>query len=79
MNLKHVPNLLVIWLVKLYQNIVSPWLLPSCRFTPSCSQYALEAFRRFSFLRAMRLTLRRLASCRPGGRYGYDPVPPVEN
>lgn len=67
----------MIMLIRLYQGAVSPWLPPSCRYTPTCSQYAVEAFQRFPFFKALRLTLRRVASCRPGGGWGYDPVPPA--
>jgi len=46
-----------------------------CRFEPSCSEYALCCYERFSFSKATALTVKRLASCRPFGRFGYDPVP----
>lgn len=48
---------------------------PACRFTPSCSQYALEALERFSARSGLALILRRLVRCRPGGPFGFDPVP----
>ena len=62
-------------LVRLYQLCISPLTPPSCRFTPTCSAYALEALRRHGPLRGGWLTLRRLARCHPGGGSGYDPVP----
>lgn len=46
-----------------------------CRFTPTCSQYAVEALTRHGVRRGLRLTLARLARCRPGGPFGLDPVP----
>jgi putative membrane protein insertion efficiency factor len=46
-----------------------------CRFTPTCSQYAVEALERRGVRRGLALTLRRLARCRPGGPFGFDPVP----
>ncbi|MGH9105522.1 MAG: membrane protein insertion efficiency factor YidD, partial [Acidimicrobiales bacterium] len=48
---------------------------PACRFTPSCSQYAQEALGRFGTRRGLPLVARRLARCRPGGPFGFDPVP----
>lgn len=48
---------------------------PACRFTPSCSAFALEALERYGVRRALPLIARRLVRCRPGGPFGYDPVP----
>jgi putative membrane protein insertion efficiency factor len=62
-------------LIKLYQWIVSPWLGPKCRFTPTCSQYGLEAFKKYGLFKGFWLTVRRISRCRPGGGHGYDPVP----
>lgn len=62
-------------LVKFYQLCISPLTPPSCRFTPTCSQYALEALRRHGPVKGLWLTLRRLARCHPWGGNGYDPVP----
>lgn len=58
-----------------YQLFVSPLLLPSCRFLPSCSEYAAEAIERHGARRGSVLALRRLARCHPWGGSGYDPVP----
>ena len=54
---------------------ISPFTPPSCRFTPTCSQYAVEALRKYGPLKGSWLTLRRLARCHPWGGSGYDPVP----
>ena len=62
--------------IRLYQMFISPLLPPSCRFTPSCSQYAIEALRIHGPLRGSWLALRRLLRCHPWGGSGYDPVPP---
>lgn len=64
-----------ILLIKLYQLCISPLTPPSCRFTPTCSQYALEALRKYGPLKGGWLALRRILRCRPGGGSGYDPVP----
>jgi uncharacterized protein len=61
--------------VRAYQLLVSPLLPPSCRFLPSCSDYAIEAIGRHGALRGSGLALRRLARCHPWGGSGYDPVP----
>ena len=67
------------WVVMLpilfYRQFISPLTPPSCRFTPTCSQYALEALRRHGVLRGSWLTIRRLLRCHPWGGSGYDPVP----
>jgi len=62
-------------LIKLYQWIISPWLGPKCRFTPTCSQYGLEAFQKHGVFKGLWLTARRIAKCHPWGGSGYDPVP----
>ena len=62
--------------VRIYQLLISPLLLPSCRFLPSCSDYAIEAIERHGPGRGLGLALWRLARCNPWGGSGYDPVPP---
>lgn len=64
-----------IGLIRLYQWVISPLLPKSCRFLPSCSDYAAEAIARHGALRGGWLTARRLARCHPWGGSGYDPVP----
>ncbi len=62
-------------LVKFYQYCISPFTPPSCRFVPTCSQYAVEALKKYGPLKGGWLTLKRLARCHPWGGSGYDPVP----
>ena len=62
-------------LIRFYQVCISPLLPPTCRFTPTCSQYALEAFRRHGLFKGLYLTVKRLLRCHPWGGSGYDPVP----
>ena len=65
-----------ILLIKIYQYIISPVLGPKCRFTPSCSHYALEALQKYGLIKGGWLAVKRISRCRPGGGHGYDPVDP---
>jgi uncharacterized protein len=69
------PRQILVALIRAYQRFVSPALPPSCRFHPSCSQYALEAVTRYGALRGVWLAVRRLARCHPFHPGGFDPVP----
>jgi putative membrane protein insertion efficiency factor len=64
-----------ILLIKLYQLIVSPWLPDACRYTPTCSQYSIEAFRKYGLFKGFYLSVKRILSCHPWGGHGHDPVP----
>lgn len=64
-----------ILLIRFYQAVISPYLMPSCRFTPSCSAYGIEAISRHGPFRGVWLTLKRIGRCHPWGGSGYDPVP----
>jgi uncharacterized protein len=75
MNLREMPVLLFLGLIRLYQYAISPWLGPSCRFSPSCSSYAAEALKRHGLARGGWLAFRRLLRCNPWHAGGYDPVP----
>ena len=66
---------LMIALVKLYRKFISPIKPPCCRFTPTCSAYALEAFEKRGFFAGLTLTLWRILRCSPFSPAGYDPVP----
>lgn len=61
--------------VKLYQWILSPWLPNSCRYTPTCSHYAIDALKIHGPLKGLFLAIRRILSCHQWGGFGYDPVP----
>lgn len=61
--------------IRAYQLVISPALPPACRFTPTCSQYALEAIRRHGAVRGSLLAVRRLARCHPFNPGGFDAVP----
>ena len=62
-------------LIKLYQLLLSPMLGASCRYTPTCSQYAVEAIRKHGPFKGGWLALKRISRCHPWGGHGHDPVP----
>ena len=62
-------------IIRAYQYVISPYLPPSCRYSSTCSEYAIEAFQRFGVIRGLILSLRRLFSCHPWHCGGHDPVP----
>ena len=66
---------LFLGLVWVYQRFISPLTAPSCRYTPTCSVYAVQAINKYGPWRGGWLALRRIASCHPWGGHGYDPVP----
>ena len=63
-------------LILFYKKCISPWLPPCCRYTPTCSSYAMEAIRIHGALYGSWLTVKRICRCNPWGGHGYDPVPP---
>lgn len=66
---------LLLWAIQGYRRFVSPLFPPTCRYTPSCSQYALEAIQQYGAGRGTWLALRRISRCHPFHEGGYDPVP----
>ena len=70
-----VASLPFIAIIKLYQWIISPILGPKCRFTPTCSNYALEALKKYGIFKGTWLTVKRISRCHPWGGQGPDPVP----
>jgi len=62
-------------LIGLYRYLISPILGPSCRFTPTCSEYAQTAVMRFGVFKGGWISIKRILSCHPWGKSGYDPVP----
>lgn len=71
-------NKLFIYLIKCYQRFISPMLASRCRFYPTCSDYALEAFKEYGATKALYLTLKRLLRCQPFCKGGVDPLPTSE-
>lgn len=66
---------LAILLIKLYQLLLSPYLGRSCRFTPTCSHYAIQSINSYGLVKSFYLIIKRLLKCHPLGPFGYDPVP----
>ena len=65
----------MIWLIGLYRKYISPLKPPCCRFSPTCSAYAIEAFKKRGFYVGLILTIGRICRCNPFFKGGYDPVP----
>ena len=70
-----IPANIAIVFVKFYRKFISPLKPPCCRFTPTCSQYSIEAIQKHGFIKGVILTLYRLARCQPLCKGGHDPVP----
>ena len=66
-------------LIRFYQRVISPAKAPCCRFTPSCSAYAVKAFERHGSIKGFGLTCWRILRCNPACKGGYDPVPPKKD
>ncbi|MEE1885463.1 membrane protein insertion efficiency factor YidD [Pedobacter flavus] len=66
---------ILLGLIKLYQWFISPLLGSNCRFTPTCSQYGLEAIKKHGPFKGFWLTIKRIGRCNPWGSHGHDPVP----
>ncbi len=67
-------SVLVFW-VRAYQYLISPYTPSSCRFVPTCSEYAVEALKKYGPFKGTVLAAKRIARCHPWGESGYDPVP----
>ena len=62
-------------IIRLYQKGISPYLPSTCRYEPTCSQYSIEAIKKFGTFKGFFLTVKRLLRCNPLGGKGYDPIP----
>jgi putative membrane protein insertion efficiency factor len=77
--LKLIFSKLITGSVRFYQLAISPWLGKSCRYTPTCSQYMIEAVNEWGPMKGFWLGIKRIGSCHPWGGEGYDPVPKKNN
>ena len=68
-------KLLIINLIKIYQRFVSPFFPSSCKFSPSCSKYGIEAINKHGIIKGLVLTVKRILKCNPWSKGGYDPIP----
>jgi uncharacterized protein len=73
--LKQILSAPFIFLIKIYQWIISPILGPKCRYSPTCSHYAVGALKKYGPIKGIWLAVKRIARCHPWGGSGYDPVP----
>ncbi|KIA83089.1 hypothetical protein OA84_05925 [Kaistella solincola] len=74
--LNKIINFPLIFLIRVYQMVISPLLPNSCRYTPTCSSYMIEALRIHGPFKGLWLGSKRIGRCHPWGGEGYDPVPP---
>ncbi len=79
MNFKSlVPNIfksLFISIIKMYQRFISPLFPSSCKFSPTCSRYGIEAINKYGAFKGMAMTIKRILRCNPFSKGGYDPIP----
>lgn len=68
-------SLPVMALIRVYQLILSPYIGPKCRYSPTCSQYAMEALKKYGLFKGLWLAVKRVSRCHPWGGHGVDPVP----
>lgn len=73
--IKRLVSHLFLLMIRLYQTCISPLKPPTCRYVPTCSQYAIEAIRKHGPFKGLWLAIKRLLRCHPWGGSGYDPVP----
>ena len=73
--MRNLPRRVVVLFIRFYQVFISPLFPPTCRFTPTCSTYAVTSVERYGVFRGGWLAVRRIARCHPWNPGGYDPVP----
>ncbi|QSE96912.1 membrane protein insertion efficiency factor YidD [Fulvivirga lutea] len=78
LSIKGVFSAILVFIIRVYQYTISPLLGANCRYTPTCSKYAVEAIQVWGPLKGGWLAIKRISSCHPWGGHGYDPVPERE-
>jgi hypothetical protein len=73
--LKRIFGYLFLGIIRIYQKAISPFLGANCRYTPTCSEYGTEAIKKYGPFKGGLMALKRILSCHPWGKSGYDPVP----
>ena len=73
--IRSIPKRIMLGMIRFYRRFISPMFPPCCRFTPTCSAYALEAIQKYGALKGGYLAMRRILRCNPFHPGGYDPVP----
>ena len=73
--MKKVFSFLLLAVIYVYQNFISPFLSARCRYTPTCSQYSKESIKKYGPYKGFILTFKRIIKCHPWGGSGYDPIP----
>ncbi len=74
-TIAQLPAKFLILLIRIYQLTLSPFIGRNCRYTPTCSNYGIEAIKKYGAIKGGWLTIKRILSCNPWGGSGYDPVP----
>lgn len=74
-KISQLPSKFLIAMIRVYQVTLSPFIGGACRYTPTCSNYGIEAIQKYGAIKGSWLTIKRIASCNPWGGSGYDPVP----
>jgi len=72
---KWIVSKIIVFLIRIYQLSISPFLGSNCRYQPTCSQYSVDAVNKYGPLKGGWLALKRISSCHPWGGHGHDPVP----
>ena len=65
----------LIFFIKIYQSIISPLFPPTCRYKPTCSEYAIQSLKKHGLIKGVYLSIKRVVNCHPWGGSGYDPIP----